>query len=69
MKKIFTLFVALFAFAFCVKAQQVTVILEAHDVWGDGSGYQLLLDADHSAYGTVIPTIQHTEVSFPQLVL
>lgn len=56
MKKIFTLFVALFAFAFCVKAQQVTVILEAHDVWGDGSGYQLLLDADHSAYGTVIPT-------------
>lgn len=55
MKKIFTLFVALFAFAFCVKAQQVTVILEAHDVWGDGSGYQLLLDADHTAYGTIIP--------------
>jgi gingipain R/gingipain K len=55
MKKIFTLFVALFAFAFCVKAQQVTIILEAHDVWGDGSGYQLLLDADHTAYGTVIP--------------
>ena len=55
MKKIFTLFVALFAFAFCVKAQQVTVILEAHDVWSDGSGYQLLLDADHNTYGTIIP--------------
>ena len=24
-------------------------------VWGDGSGYQMLLDADATAYGTVIP--------------
>ena len=56
MKKIFTLFFALFTMAFFANAQQVTVILEAHDVWGDGSGYQLLLDADHTAYGTVIPT-------------
>ncbi len=32
-----------------------TVILEAHDVWGDGSGYQMLLDADAAAYGTRIP--------------
>lgn len=55
MKKIFTLFVAFLTLAFCAKAQ-VTIILEAHDVWGDGSGYQLLLDADHTAYGTVIPT-------------
>ena len=31
----------------------VTIILEAHDVWGDGSGYQLLLDADANAYGTL----------------
>lgn len=54
MKKIFTLFVAMVAFAFCAKAQ-VTVILEAHDVWGDGSGYQLLLDADHTAFGSIIP--------------
>ena len=57
MKKIFTLFFALFTMAFFANAQQqVTVILEAHDVWSDGSGYQLLLDADHTAYGTVIPT-------------
>ena len=57
MKKIFTLFFALLTMAFFANAQQqVTVILEAHDVWGDGSGYQLLLDADHTAYGTVIPT-------------
>ncbi len=31
------------------------IILEAHDVWGDGSGYQLLMDADHTAYGNEIP--------------
>ena len=55
MKKIFTLFVAFLALTFCAKAQ-VTIILEAHDVWQDGSGYQLLLDADHNTYGTVIPT-------------
>ena len=33
----------------------VTVILTADDVWGDGSGYQMLLDADATAYGTIIP--------------
>ena len=27
----------------------VAVTLEAHDVWGDGTGYQLLLDADATA--------------------
>ena len=32
-----------------------TVILTAGDVWGDGSGYQMLLDADATAYGTTIP--------------
>lgn len=31
------------------------IILEAHNVWGDGSGYQMLLDADHTAYGAEIP--------------
>ena len=33
----------------------VTVILTADDVWGDGSGYQMLLDANATAYGTTIP--------------
>jgi len=33
-----------------------TVILEAHDVWNDGSGYQMLLDADAVEYGQTIPT-------------
>ena len=33
-----------------------TIILTAGDVWSDGSGYQMLLDADHTAYGTTIPT-------------
>jgi hypothetical protein len=32
-----------------------TIILEAHDVWGDESGYQMLLDADATAFGTIIP--------------
>jgi hypothetical protein len=32
-----------------------TVILTAGDVWSDGSGYQMLLDADGSAYGDVFP--------------
>ncbi len=33
----------------------VTIILEAHDVWGDGSGYQMVLDADANEYGNTIP--------------
>ncbi len=32
-----------------------TIIFTADDVWGDGSGYQMLLDADATAYGTIIP--------------
>ena len=31
------------------------ITLSAGDVWGDGSGYQMLLDADATAYGTIIP--------------
>ena len=54
MKKLLTILVMCFA-VFAAKAQ-VTVILEAHNVWNDGSGYQLLLDADATAYGTIIPT-------------
>lgn len=34
----------------------VIVILTAGDIWADGSGYQMLLDADATAYGTIIPT-------------
>lgn len=29
--------------------------MTAGDVWGDGSGYQMLLDADATAFGTIIP--------------
>ena len=53
MKKLLAIFVMCIA-VFAANAQ-VTVILEAHDVWGDQSGYQLLLDADATAYGTTIP--------------
>ena len=31
------------------------VTLNAADVWEDGTGYQMLLDADANTYGTVIP--------------
>ena len=31
------------------------VTLAAGDVWGDGSGYQMLLDADATAFGSIIP--------------
>ena len=30
---------------------------EGSGVWGDGSGYQMLLDADANTYGTIIPEI------------
>ena len=33
-----------------------TIILEVGDVWGDGSGYQMLLDPTHTFYGNQIPT-------------
>lgn len=32
------------------------VTLTAGDIWGDGTGYQLLLDANATAYGVEIPT-------------
>jgi hypothetical protein len=32
-----------------------TIILEAHDTWEDGTGYQMLLDADATALGVEIP--------------
>ena len=35
--------------------EKATVILTAGDIWGDGSGYQMLLDADATAYGTIFP--------------
>ena len=34
-------------------SEPATIILTAGDVWGDGSGYQMLLDADATAYGDV----------------
>lgn len=51
MKKLFTFLATLFAVV-ALNAQNATIIMEAHDVWGDGTGYQILLDADHSEYIT-----------------
>jgi hypothetical protein len=33
----------------------VNVTLQAGDVWGDGSGYQMLIDTDAEEYGNTIP--------------
>ena len=45
------------AMAFAVQVNaQATIVLNVGDVWEDGSGYQMLLDADATAYGTIIPT-------------
>lgn len=49
MKKIFTLVMAMFAL-YAVNAQNAKIILEAHDVWGDGTGYQILIDAQNQAW-------------------
>ncbi|MEG1560072.1 MAG: DUF2436 domain-containing protein [Clostridia bacterium] len=38
-------------------AGYVNVTLTAQDVWGDGTGYQMLFDADHTAFGTIIPLV------------
>ena len=34
-----------------------TVTLTAGNVWGDGTGYQMLLDADANTFGSIIPHI------------
>ncbi|MBO7572132.1 MAG: DUF2436 domain-containing protein, partial [Bacteroidales bacterium] len=38
-----------------LRSNESIIILSAGDVWGDGSGYQMLLDADATAYGSTIP--------------
>ncbi|NCC19181.1 MAG: DUF2436 domain-containing protein [Bacteroidia bacterium] len=39
-----------------VPAGYARVTLTAGDVWGDGSGYQMLIDSNGTAFGTTIPT-------------
>ena len=47
-KAIVAIFGAMMVCGFANAQGDVTIILEAHDVWKDGSGYQLLLDKDHN---------------------
>ena len=42
-------------FAEAIEGGVATITLTAPDIWGDGSGYQMLLDADAIAYGNEIP--------------
>ncbi|MDD4684092.1 MAG: DUF2436 domain-containing protein [Bacteroidales bacterium] len=46
-----------------IPAGHARVSLTAGDVWGDGSGYQLLLDADATAFGNEIPATGPLTVS------
>ena len=46
MKKILSFVAVLFA-VFAVNAQNATVVLTAGDIWEDGTGYQILIDADN----------------------
>ena len=57
-KAIVAIFGAMMVCGFANAQGDVTIILEAHNVWKDGSGYQLLLDKDHNTFGTVIPEKQ-----------
>ncbi len=45
MKKIFTILAMCFG-VFALNAQNATIVLTAGDVWGDGTGYQMLFDKD-----------------------
>ncbi|MDR2010251.1 MAG: DUF2436 domain-containing protein [Bacteroidales bacterium] len=54
MKKLFTILAICFAIV-AANAQNAMVTLEANNVWGDGTGYQMLLDNTHALYGTTIP--------------
>ena len=54
-KAIVAIFGAMMVCGFANAQGDVTIILEAHNVWGDGSGYQLLLDKDHNTFGTAFP--------------
>ena len=54
-KAIVAIFGAMMVCGFANAQGDVTIILEAHDVWKDGSGYQLLLDKDHNTFGTAFP--------------
>ena len=40
-----------------IPAGYASVTLTTHDIWHDydGTGYQMLFDADHTAYGSIIP--------------
>ena len=49
MKKALSFVAALFAVV-ALNAQNATIVLTAGDVWGDGTGYQILIDADDEGW-------------------
>ena len=49
MKKALSFVAALFAVV-ALNAQNATIVLTAGDVWSDGTGYQILIDADNAGW-------------------
>lgn len=49
MKKVLSFVAVLFAVV-AVNAQNATITLTVGDVWGDGTGYQILIDADNAGW-------------------
>ena len=49
MKKVLSFVAALFAVV-ALNAQNATIVLTAGDVWSDGTGYQVLIDADNAGW-------------------
>ena len=49
MKKVLSFVAVLFA-VFAVNAQNATIVLSVGDVWGDGTGDQILIDADDEGW-------------------
>lgn len=49
MRKVLSLLAICFAVV-ALNAQNATIVLTVGDVWGDGTGYQLLIDADNAEY-------------------
>ena len=56
-KKIFTI-LSLMVAVFALNAQQARIVLEAGDVWGDGTGYQILIDADANTTENILGNLE-----------
>lgn len=47
-----------------IPADKAEIILEAHDVWGYGVGYQMLLDENHNTYGDLFDNTSYEYMGY-----